>query len=761
MPRPCLGIGLRMATVDSSELLLEWCRFGWRYRNLGQRTQKEQDWYAERVKYELALMLEKDLSDFLLFTSDTVRWAKDNGIPIGPGRGSTAASVVAWLLRITEIDPYRYQGMLFERFLDVSRPDPPDIDIDCSDERRDDVRSYLADKYGPDCVGQIANFVRYRGKNSLADVARVHNVPISAKEVVSNLIIERSGGDARFNATLEDTVEMFPAAKEVFEKFPDLWQATRLEGNVRGMSVHAAGLVVANSPLTDVCAVYERDGVRCLSIDKYDCEYAGMLKLDFLGLSTMGMIQRCLDMAGLTLEDLYAIPDTDKETLNVFRRGDVTGIFQFEGRAARLVNRDVQPDNFGHLADINALARPGPLLSGITAEYVDVRHGRRKATRLHSVVDDVTRETYGQIVYQEQILRILKDIGGFDWFSVSQIRRIISKKLGEAAFQMSYDQFTEGADRLHGIKKEMANQIWRRLVTSGVYSFNIAHAISYSMLGFWTAWLKAHCPLEFYAASLQKSADAESQFKLMKDALAHGISVKPPMLSISSRSWQPVKSHNTLVAGWEQIPKIGKKTANRIDEYIKENKIPNNWKDLKAISGIGPVTCEKMAAFASAKDPFGLYRTEKIMAKVLKWIKAQRTVPVPTHTGAQLAALPVLQSTGKRYSKGPRVVYAGIARSLNMQDVIENRRSRSGENAEDILKSLKRPDLLEFCSFRCFDVTDEEVYVRVNRFVFPKLKKTIQTVSLNHDVLVVIGNRIAGFGTPIMASKIFVIDPED
>lgn len=745
--------------INTTDLLLEWCRFGWRYRELSKRSKKEQDWYAERVKYELNLMLEKDLADFLLFTSDTIRWAKDNGIPIGPGRGSTAASVVAWLLRITEIDPYRYQGMLFERFIDLSRPDPPDIDVDCSDERRDDVRSYLAEKYGSECTGQIANFVRYRGKNSLADVARVYNVPISAKEIVSNLLIERSGGDARFNATLQDTVDMFPNAKAVFDQFPDLWQATRLEGNVRGMSVHAAGVVVANSPLTDVCAVYERDGVRCLSIDKYDCEYAGMLKLDFLGLSTMGMIARCLNMAEMELEDLYAISDNDQETLDVFRAGDVTGVFQFEGRAARLVNRDVRPDNFQHLADINALARPGPLLSGITAEYVDVRHGRRAATRLHPVVDDVTKDTYGQIIYQEQILRILKEIGGFDWFSVSQIRRIISKKLGEAAFQMSYSQFTEGAERLHNIKKETADQIWRRLVTSGVYSFNIAHAISYSMLGFWTAWLKAHCPMEFYAASLQKSSDAEQQFRLMKDALAHGINVTPPVLSVSRNSWQPIEGIG-LVAGWQQIPKIGEKTAQKIEEHIATAGIPNNWKDLQAIPGIGPVTCEKMATFASAKDPFGLHRTEKIMKKVLAWTKTQKSVPGPTHNGEQLAAIR-MKDNGRGYSKGPHVVYAGIARSLNMQDVIENRRSRSGEDAEDILKTLKRPDLLEFCSLRCFDTTDEEVYVRVNRFTFPKLKKTIESISLNHDVLIVMGNRIAGFGTPIMAYKIFVIDPDD
>ena len=764
--------------LTAEDLLWEWCRQGWRYRGIGKQSREAQDWYEARIKYEMGMIVEKGFSDFILFTSDAIRWGKDQGIPFGPGRGSTAASVVAYHTRITEIDPYKYQGMLFERFIDVSRSDPPDIDVDCSDERRDDVYNYLAYKYGHECVGHIGNFVRYRGKNSLVDVARVYNVPKWAKETVSNLIVERSGGDARFDESLADTAEMFPSAKAVFEQFPDLWQALRLEGNVRGMSVHAAGLVVSSSPITDICAVYERNGVRVLSVDKYDAEYAGFLKLDFLGLSTMGMIARCLEMAGLSLQDLYAIPDDDKETIDVFRRGDVIGIFQFEGRAARQVNRDVYPAHFLHLADINALARPGPLLAGITAEYCDVRHGRRKATHLHPMVDEFTRDTYGQIVYQEQILRILKDMAGFDWFSVGQIRRVISKKLGEASFQKSYQEFIDGCQKTTGTPKETADLIWKRIVTSGTYSFNIAHAISYSMLAFWTAWLKVHYPLEFYAASLAKASDAEQSYRLMRDALGHGINVLPPVLNASCKTWRPTESLG-LIAGWEQIPGIGAKTAERIDEMRWPNQVGmpgrkfKSWSDLEEIPGIGPKTTERMQTFATAHDPFGLHTTEKTMRSVKKWIKQHHTngddgyrgrnsnrTPLPTHTGQQLADIVIRDSGGKGFQKGPRVIYAGIPRALNLQDVIENRRSRTGQTEEEILKDLYRPDLLEFCSMRCYDETDEEVYVRVNRFQFPKLRRTITNIAMNHDVIVVVGNRIAGFGTPVMADQIFVIDPD-
>ena len=359
-----------MVDITADDLLWEWLRYGWNFRNYGSRPFQEQNWIIDRIKYEMDMILGKQLSDFFCFTSDAIRWAKDNDVAIGPGRGSTAASLVAYTTRITEVNPYKYPGMIFERFLDVTRHDPPDIDVDCSDEERHKVYDYLAYKYGPECVGHIGNFIKYRAKNSLADVARVYaTLQPWAKETISNLAIERSGGDSRADATLEDTIAMFPAAQRQSSTSPDLLLAARLEGDYRGLSVHACGLMVANSPLTDVCAVYSKSGEQILSLDKIDAEYIDALKLDFLGLSTMGVIARCLRMAGLTLNDLYAIPDTDPSAIDVFRKGDLVGIFQFGGRATRLVNRDVKPEHFGHITDINALSRPGPLFSGQTAEY--------------------------------------------------------------------------------------------------------------------------------------------------------------------------------------------------------------------------------------------------------------------------------------------------------------------------------------------------------------------------------------------------------
>lgn len=765
--------------MKSEDLLIQWCRFGWKFRQIGRRPKAEQEWYAARVKYELDLMISKDLADFFLATSDMVRWAKDKGILVGPGRGSVAASVVSWFLRITEVDPIRYPSLLFERFIDVTRTDPPDIDLDFEDERRHEVFEYMAQRYGAECVGSVANFIRYRAKNSLVDVARVYQIPHGAKQAVSDLIVERSGGDSRFDSSLQDTVEMFPTAAKIFEVFPDLWKATSLEGNVRGMSIHAAGMIVANSPLTDICAVYERDGRAVLSIDKYDVEYAGALKMDCLGLTTMGMIARCLEMTGLTLDDLYDIPDDDPGALAVFKKGDVTGIFQFEGRATRLVNRDVSPDNFFEVVDINALSRPGPLFSGTTAEYCDVKHGRRDPERYHDLVDEITKYTRGQLIYQEQILRTVREVGGFDWTNANEIRRIIAKKIGEAAFNVSMGNFIDGAARLHGIKEETARRIWKRLVTSGTYAFVYAHSVSYSIIGLWCAWLKAHYPLEFYAASLARAGDEEQQFKLLKDAEQHGIGIRPPIVGVSKATWAPRYSKGgaigyedgkftsgtirtgEVIAGYQQIPGIGEVMAKRIyddkDGFLF-------WDDLQRVPGIGPKKVLAMQAFAEQKDPFGLRVTENRLASVRAWLKTQNHIPKPTHTGTEIAAIYMEQNFGddakRTYGEGPEVIYMGIVKTRNMQDIVENRRSRTGEEAADILKTLKRPDLLEYCSLRCFDTTDEEVYLRVNRFTFPRLKRTVEKLAVNHDVVVAVGNRIAGFGTPVMVNKLWVIDPD-
>lgn len=758
---------LRFPTPDgftSSSLFRRWIRKGWKYRGFNLLPDGERSKYKDRLRYEMRMIEGKDFVDYFLLLSDAVSWAKDNGIPVGPARGSAAASLVCYLLRITEVDPLQFPTMMFERFIDATREDPPDIDLDFADDRRDEVRLYLISKYGENRVGNIGNFVRYRGKNAVNDVARVYRIPKYETERVNALVVERSGGDSRFDASLEDTVGMFPEAAEVFERHPNLRQAMRLEGNMRGMSVHAAGLVVGASPLTDVCAVYSKTSgkdkrqLKVLSIDKYDAEYLEILKIDALGLSTMGMIAIVLELSGMTLEQLYAIPLDDPDTLAAFKRNDVVGVFQFEGRATRLVNYDVRPDNFLELADVNALSRPGPLFSGVTSNYVDVKHGRREAEHLHEVVDRFTDFTKGQIVYQEQILNIIKEIGGFPVTKLAGIRRIISKKLGEGQFQKMYDDFVAGADERYGISPDLAKTIWGRMVTSAQYSFNVAHAISYSMIAYWCMYLKIHYPAEFYTATLRKSNDEAVTLRLMKDAIKHGIRVSPPDLGRSGVTWDLEKlswdGKPEIVAGFSQVHGIGEKMAAEIIRTIEaeELDIENGWGELLKVKGIGEKKLATIRDFAEDEDPFGLDKTRKTLAKVREAAKTgQLPIPFPTHASGDLDPQDEVK----------RVIYWGMVRLIEYKDLLEDERAKSGDEIEDIKARIKGADKVKSCTLHTYDDGDEDVYLRFNRWKFPRFARQLAAIRPGHDVVVAIGQKRKGFGVSLQVDKLFVIDPED
>jgi DNA polymerase-3 subunit alpha len=734
---------------DSVALFRRWIVAGWKYRGIDKHPRKAE--YKERLNYEMRIIEAKDFVDYFLLLSDIVRWAKDEGIPVGPARGSAAASLVCYLLRITEVNPMDFPTLMFERFIDITRADPPDIDLDFADDQRDRVRLRLAEKYGADRVGNIGNFVKYRGKNSLDDVGRVYRIPKWAVELVKGLVIERSSGDSRLESSLADTVEMFPAADEVMEAYPDLKQAYRLEGDMRGMSIHAAGLVVGASPLTDVCAVYtkvrgkDKERISVLSIDKYDAEYLDILKIDALGLSTMGMIDIALGFTGLTLPDLYAIPLDDPETLDVFRRGDVIGIFQFEGRATRLVNKDIVPDNFMELADVNALSRPGPLFSGVTAAYTRVKKGLEEPEFLHEVVSEATKSTKGQIVYQEQILRIVKEIGGFPVTKVSDIRRIISKKLGEGQFHLMFNEFVDGARERYGISPELAKTIWGKMVTSAQYSFVTAHSVSYCMLAWWCAYLKVHYPEAFYTASLRKAGTEEAVFKLIRDAQVHGITISPPDLVRSGITWE--MRDGEILAGFTQVKGIGDKMAEEILRDREANGIFKGWADLLRVKGIGPAKLLTIREFAESDDPFGLQRVARMLDAVRA---AGLPLPAATHGSDALSESDSVK----------RVVWWGVVARIEYKDIIEDERAKTGDDVEEIKARIRSPHKAKSATLHCYDDGFEEVYLRINRWHYGKFRKQLSLIRPGEDIVVAVGEKKSAFGVSLQLKRLYVIDPE-
>jgi DNA polymerase-3 subunit alpha len=771
--------------AESDEWLFRrWINDGWKYRGFDKLTGEERRRYMDRVKYEMDMIQSKGFIDYFLFVSDVVRWAKDSAIPVGPARGSAAASIVCYLLRITEINPLLFPTLLFERFIDLNRHDLPDIDLDFDDAQRWKVREYLAEKYGADHVGNIGTFTKYKGKNSLDDIQRsVYPDNWDCKrdvETVKGLLIERSSGDLRADGTIEDSAEMFPQVAEILERWPDLRKAALLEGNVKGMSVHAAGLVVANGRLTDACAVYTRvdangkvkldeetgEPMQVVSVDKHDAEYLNVMKLDALGLKTMGMIDICLNLLGMTLPQLYDVPLDDPETMRGFKENDVVGVFQFDGRAMRSVNRNVSPDNFTEVCDINALARPGPLHSGATAEYADIKHGRSKAVHYHPIIDDITHFTQYQIVYQEQILQTVRLLGDFSWEEASRIRKIISKKRGQQEFNSMRAKFAKGAAK-HGMSASDADKVFSMLATAGAYAFNAAHCVSYGMLAWWTMWLKRNHPAEFYVASLAKCNEGDKKGRarrdqLLRDADKHGIKIGKLKPNQSQLTWSiPEPGEPVIIPGFRQVKGIGEKTAQAILDYREENGDFDSWKSFQKVGGVGPATAQALEDFYNDRDPFGLLVLTETLARVKAAIQGgieaedhtgeHWFLPAPTHTAAQVPY--------EKTKTNIEVIWLGVVRDRNLKDIFELHHSKTGEHLDP--KDVKDAHLNEYVVLTCEDDTDL-LAVTVDRWHYQALKEKVWEITPDKDLVLVRGHK-KGFQDrrAIYIHDIWVFDLDD
>ena len=787
--------------VSAEELCWSWLRKGWKFRNMTQHLAPGTlpDDYTARLKHEMATIVGLDFTDYFLMLSDVVGWAKDRGIVVGPARGSAAASLVCYLLRITEVDPLVYPHMYFERFCDPNRTDLPDIDLDFDDERRDEIRQYLVAKYGKDNVGNIGTFTKYRGKNAIDDVARVTRVPLAETTRLKEYIIERSSGDSRFSKTLEDTIDQFPLAKQIMDRNPTLSQAFELEGMLKSMGVHAAGLVVSNDPLTNTCALYSRElksksggkprKLAVLSVDKRDAEHIGIMKIDILGLTTLGMLRLCLEMTGMSLPEMYALPTDDEKTIDAFRRGDVKGIFQFEGRTTRSVVDQLKPDNFQELIDINALSRPGPYHSGTTLDYINQKWGNwdradpRNAWTHNELVERLCGFTKFQIIYQEQLLAICREMGQFDWVLASEIRKIVSLKYGEAAFNAKREQFLQGATS-QGVDVKIADTIFRRMVTAGQYAFVLAHSVSYTLIGYWAMWFKQHHPKEFYAANLRKVAPEKYQ-GLLRDMHDHKymgfregerIGVGPIDIQKSGITWSVDKDSGTIIPGFSQIPGIGDKMAAGIvvsRDMVKEDPSADwDMVDVSMVPGIGPVKLAAIQDWATREDPFGVATLQRLLDQVREMLRAGtlvdgkgRMLPSTTHKSEDLPfdlGVNFYDKDGQPNWEAERanrldVVWIGRVKGRNLRDMFEEHRSREGVDLDPA--TIKEPDKKHSMVLFAYDDSDE-INLRVNRWNYDRMKDLLMRINFDHDLVLVEGFKNRSFGRKIEVNHMWRIDPD-
>ncbi len=516
--------------------------------------------YEQRLQRELTLIAEKDFSSYFMMVHRLMQWARQRML-VGPGRGSSAGSIVCYLLGITELDPIQH-GLLFERFVDVSRIDLPDIDMDFPGTRRDELFDYLKQTYGEDNVARLGNVNRFKPRSILGVVGkRMHMAAYETQDVRDNMI-ERSSGDSRAAFCLLDTLNTLSSGRALLDNHPGFEHATALEGHASHVGVHAAGVIVSNSPVTDHCAV--KDGVA--QIDKYQAEALNLMKLDALGLKTLDVVQETLSLAGISIDVIDIHSSKVYELLNSQK---LTGIFQLEGDAARQLIRQFALQNFNDIVAVNALSRPGPLQSGGAKTFLDVRNGKAVQEYHHPIHQRWTQETEGVVLYQEQILFLGRDMGNLGWPELTALRRAMSKSLGKEYFDGFKGKFLDGA-AANGVDLTAAGRVWDGMMHAGSYAFVKAHSASYSVITAWTAWLKAHHPLEFACATLRHTPQDEEVLKLLRELIEEGYEYVAFDADKSEATWSV--ADGKILGGLKAVRGIGDKTAEKILESRRTGK---------------------------------------------------------------------------------------------------------------------------------------------------------------------------------------------
>ncbi|MGF1562503.1 MAG: DNA polymerase III subunit alpha, partial [Geminicoccaceae bacterium] len=489
--------------------------------------------YRKRLAFELDVIEQMKFPGYFLIVSDFIKWAKGQGIPVGPGRGSGAGSVAAWSLHITDLDPLRF-GLLFERFLNPERVSMPDFDIDFCQDRRDEVIRYVQRKYGRDKVAAIITFGKLQARAALRDVGRVLGMPFGQVDRICKLV--------PFNPakppTIAQALEMEPRlaeerkADEQVDRMVEI--ALKLEGKPRHASTHAAGVVIGDRPLDQLVPLYRdpRSDMPVTQFNMKDVEKAGLVKFDFLGLTTLTMLRHAEELVNQrgTRLVLSALPLDNQAAYALLARGETAGVFQLESGGMRDALRKLKPDRFEDLIAMVSLYRPGPMEN--IPVYTDVKHGKEQASYLHPKLEPILKETNGVIIYQEQVMQIARDLAGYSLGGADILRRAMGKKIKEE-MDKQRGVFVKGAVE-RNIEEGLANTIFDLIAKFASYGFNKSHAAAYALLAYQTAYLKANHTVEFFAASMTLEKDSQDKLVLFRAELADaGIALLPPDVNAS------------------------------------------------------------------------------------------------------------------------------------------------------------------------------------------------------------------------------------
>ncbi|MBI4523912.1 MAG: DNA polymerase III subunit alpha [Deltaproteobacteria bacterium] len=553
--------------VSLDEYLDELARKGLEERLQGLEDPEVRKRYFDRLSYELGVIKGMQFSGYFLIVADFINYAKDHGIPVGPGRGSAAGSVVAYALKITDLDPIRH-GLLFERFLNPERRSMPDIDVDFCIRGRSSVIQYVKEKYGSDKVAQIATFGTLKAKAAIKDVGRALGFSFAETDAIAKLVPAPKQG---FDYSLADAIKMEPRLQGLLKSDPRVKNlidhALRLEGLTRHASTHAAGVVLSNRPLVDYLPLFvDKEGGIVTQFGMESVEKIGLIKFDFLGLKTLTLIHDCLKIIETSRSiaiDLNRLSLDDKKTYRLLCSGNTTGIFQLESTGIREMTVRIRPNCFEDLVAILALFRPGPLDSGMAEEYIKRKHGKEKIRYLHPTLAPILKDTYGVIVYQEQVMQISQTLAGYSMGEADILRRAMGKKDPEEMASQR-ERFVQGARR-NGIDEKTSAEIFDQMETFARYGFNKSHSAAYALISYQTAYLKAHYTVEFMAALMSSEmGDTDKVIKNLAECRERRIEVLPPDINESRSDFTVVEGK--IRFGLAAVKNVGEKAVELILE---------------------------------------------------------------------------------------------------------------------------------------------------------------------------------------------------
>ncbi len=522
------------------------------------------DDYRDRLDFELGVIERMKYSGYFLIVSDFIRWAKAQGIPVGPGRGSGAGSLVAWALRITDLDPIRF-GLLFERFLNPERVSMPDFDIDFCQDRRDEVIRYVQERYGRDDVAQIITFGTLQARGVLRDVGRVLEMPYGQVDKLCKMVPMNPAAPVTLARAIDDEPRLQAArdSEPVVKRAFDI--ALKLEGLHRHASTHAAGIVIGDRPLAELVPLY-RDPKSDMPVTQFNMkwvEQAGLVKFDFLGLKTLTVLQTAVDLVakrGIEI-DLLGIPLDDAKSYELLAKGETVGVFQVEGQGMRRALIDMRPDRFEDIIALVALYRPGPMANIPT--YCARKHGKEQPEYIHPKLEPVLRETFGVIIYQEQVMEIARLLSGYSLGDADLLRRAMGKKI-RAEMEAQRARFVSGAVE-RGVEKSQADAIFELLAKFADYGFNKSHAAAYALVAYQTAYMKANYPVEFLAASMTYDmANTDKLAEFRAEAKRLGVTVEPPSVNRSGVTFDV--DGNTIFYALAALKGVGRQAVEAIVE---------------------------------------------------------------------------------------------------------------------------------------------------------------------------------------------------